>query len=572
MTVQAIPFKTDENQRRRLQWLMFFRVVIVTFFLGMAAVTHLLKEDTYFDDSYVVYIYGLIGSIYVVTIVYLAILSVVKNLSRFIYLQISVDIFFITALIFITGGRSSIYPFMYSISIISASIFLFLPGGLVAASLSSFLYTLMISCQHYGLVKPLGASFVALTGDTAVPFYYPVIVNISSFYLVALLSSFLAEQTKKSQLQLKEKQVDIENLEALNENIIQSINSGLLTLDLDGRVVSLNQAACDITGYPAFQMLHRPIRDIFPDIVIPHVRDISDDDFAIPRFEMSYKREDGKIFYLGFSVSVLKNKGGQGIGRILGFQDLTSFKEMQESVKRMDRLAAVGRLAAGIAHEVRNPLASISGSAQMLSKNLDISPEDKRLLDIIVRESSNLNLLISDFTQFARPVKQDREVVNLKKTVAEVVSLFKNSPDCSGLENIRMDIRDDLQVNVGQQQFSQVLWNLMINAAQSISDDTGEISVAAREMEDGFQPVDGMDDRKDKAALTWLELTIRDTGCGIDRSDLDRIFDPFYTTKDRGTGLGLSIVYKIVQDMEGVILVDSEVGRGTVFSIYLQRY
>jgi len=566
-----IPSKSDENQRRRLQWLMFFRVVIATFFLGMAAVNHLLKEETYFD-SYLVYIYGLIGSLYAITFIYLAILFVVKQLLRFIYVQISMDIFFITALIFITGGRSSIYPFMYSISIISASIFLFLPGGLVAASLSSLLYTLIVSCQHYGLIHPLGETFFALPENTAVPFYYPVIVNIASFYLVALLSSFLAEQTKKSQLQLKEKQVDIENLEALNENIIQSINSGLLTLDLDGRVVSFNQAACDITGLSASRVLHKNIHEIFPDIAIPPNGDLPDDDFAIPRFEMSFTRNDGQLLYLGFSISVLRNRSGQEIGRILGFQDLTNFKEMQESVKRMDRLAAVGRLAAGIAHEVRNPLASISGSAQMLGKNLNTSPEDKRLLDIIVRESSNLNLLISDFTQFARPVKQDRQVIRLKKTVAEVTALFKNSPECAGLKNVRIDIHNDLKINVGQQQFNQVLWNLLINAVQSIKDDNGEISISAREMENEFQPVEGSSSPEDKGERGWLELTVSDTGCGIEPSNLDRIFDPFYTTKDRGTGLGLSIVYKIVQDMGGVISVDSQAGQGTVFTIYLQRY
>ncbi len=345
-----------------------------------------------------------------------------------------------------------------------------------------------------------------------------------------------------------------------------------MTLDLDERIVAFNQAACEITGFSHAQVFHKHVNDIFPDIVVPEREDLPDGDFAIPRFELSYKKNDDVELYLGFSISILRDKEGRGIGRILGFQDLTNFREMQEYVKRIDRLAAVGRLAAGIAHEVRNPLASISGSVQVLSKNLNISGQDKRLMDIIVKESNNISLLISDFTQFARPVKQDRKVENLKKTVEEVVHLLNNSPECSALSDIRVNIKEDLCINVDQQQFNQVLWNLFINAAQSITKGRGEISVDARGMEDGFLPVEGLEDLKDKDSLSWLELKISDAGCGMDSSTKDRIFDPFFTTKDRGTGLGLSIVHKIVQDMGGVISVESEEGKGTVFSMYLQRY
>jgi len=571
MRSRILSFKESEVQRKRLQWLMFFRVVIATFFLSIAAVTHLQKESTSLAP-YLVYIYGLIGSIYVITFIYLTLIFIIKDLLKFIYSQILIDILFITVLVFITGGKNSIFPFMYSISIISASIFLYLPGGLTAATVSSLLYSLVIIFQHYGIILPLDPESLNVLDYSNVPFYYPVIVNISSFYLVALLSSFLAEQTKKSQIQLQEKQVDIENLEVLNENIIQSINSGLLTLDLEDRVVTFNQSACEITGLFHSMVFHKHIHDIFPDIVVPEYREMSEGDFVIPRFELSYKKSDGKVLYLGFSISVLRDKAGRRIGRILGFQDLTNFREMEDQVKRMDRLAAVGRLAAGIAHEVRNPLASISGSVQLLSKNPEIKDDDKRLMDIIVRESNNLNLLISDFTQFARPVKQDRERINLKKIVEEVVHIFKNSPECERLEDVRIHIPEDLHIHVGQQQFNQVLWNLLINAVQSLKDNKGEISVAARVTEEGFLPVEGIDSSKNDFVLSWIELKISDNGCGIDNTKIDRIFDPFYTTKDRGTGLGLSIVHKIVKDYDGYISVESEEGKGTVFSIYLYSY
>ncbi len=571
MSPSKLSIKESETPRKRLQWLMFFRVVIATFFLGIAAITHLQKEPAYLAP-YLVYIYGLIGGIYVLTFIYLTLLFIIKDLLKFIYSQILIDILFITVLVFITGGRSSIYPFMYSISIISASIFLYLPGGLTAATVSSLLYALIISLQHYGIILPFDIESLNVLDHSNVPFYYPVIVNISSFYLVALLSSFLAEQTKKSQLQLREKQVDIENLEVLNENIIQSINSGLLTLDLEDRVVTFNQSACEITGLSHSVVFHKCVKDIFSEIVLPEYKDMPDGDFAVPRFEILYKKNDGKVLYLGFSISILRDKAGRRIGRILGFQDLTNFREMEEQVKRMDRLAAVGRLAAGIAHEVRNPLASISGSVQVLSKNPEIKEDDKRLMDIIVRESNNLNLLISDFTQFARPVKQDRERINLKRIIEEVVHIFKNSRECVNLSEVKVNINETLHINVGHQQFNQVLWNLLNNAVQSMSDGKGEISVDAGVMEEGFMPVEGIDNPKGTFASSWIELKVSDTGCGIDNSKIDRIFDPFFTTKDRGTGLGLSIVHKIVGDYDGYISVESEEGKGTVFSIYLYSY
>ncbi len=569
MNINRLSFKTGGDQRKRLQWLMFFRVAIATFFLGIAAVTHLLKEDTYLD-TYLVYIYLLIGSIYVITFIYLTLLFIIKDLLKLSYLQIVVDIFLVTLLVFITGGKNSIYPFMYSISIISASIFLFLPGGLVAATLSSILYSLIVIFHHYEIFVPLGESIIGGPDDSTAAFYYPVIVKIASFYMVAFLASFLAEQTKKSQIQLQEKQLDIENLEVLNENIIQSIHSGLLTLDLESRLVAFNQFACEITGLSHADVLHKHIREIFPDIILPDYSGVEAEDFQVPRFEISYKRKDDRILYLGFSLSILRDNEGMRIGSILGFQDITNIREMEDYVKRIDRFAALGRLATGIAHEVRNPLASISGSVQVLSKNLKTRDEDKRLMDIIVRESKNLSLLISDFTQFAKPVKQKKERVNLLKTVEEVVTLFKNSPEIASLKDIRINIKEDLYINICQRNFNQVLWNLFINSAQSISDNKGEISVDGRVMEKGFLPVEGIDRFQESKSILWVELKVSDTGCGIDSAEIDRIFDPFYTTKDSGTGLGLSIVYKIVQDSGGVISAESEPGKGTVFRLYFQ--
>jgi len=563
-----------EDIKKRLQRLMLFRIIIASFFLGIAAVIQLQRSQSYIAP-YLVYIYGLAGIVYLLTLVYLAIMGFIRAYKTLAYVQIMIDVILITALIFITGGVNSIFSFMYSISIISASIFLYLLGGLLTATLSSLLYAALITFQHYDILAPFQVNSFVATGYTDAPFYYQVIVNVASFYLVALLSSFLAEQARKSSVQLQRKQIDIENLEALNENIIQSINSGLVTLDLDSRVMTFNRAAEEITGLLRREVFLKGVEEVFPDLDLAEHQQRPADGFVSPRFELDFTRPDDKVLHLVFLLSVLRDNSGSEMGNILIFQDLTSFKDMQEYVKRMDRLAAVGRLAAGIAHEVRNPLASISGSIQVLHKSLQLSDADKRLMDIIVKESNSLSSLISDFTQFARPDKQKKERVNLHEITREVIDIFKNSPDCRDVHSINEDIAPELFITANYQQFRQVLWNLLINATQAMNNGEGRISISARLPDDDFDTSRHSPSQKTEmvhgSRSPCIEIQVQDTGCGIKQEIIDKIFDPFYTTKDNGTGLGLSVVHKIIQEHDGTISVKSSEERGTVFSIYLPR-
>jgi two-component system sensor histidine kinase PilS (NtrC family) len=245
---------------------------------------------------------------------------------------------------------------------------------------------------------------------------------------------------------------------------------------------------------------------------------------------------------------------------------------MEDYVKRMDRLAAIGRLAAGIAHEVRNPLASIRGSVQVLQKNLQLSDSDKRLMDIVLRESDNLNALISNFIQFARPGTQKKEPITFKKLVDETLQLFHNSAECRGNLTIKQDISEEVCFEADPQQFKQVIWNLLINAAQAISFERGEIAITAQYVT-GYLPAA----RELKAAAATpdtkkqVEIIVRDSGCGIDESEKDKIFEPFYTTKERGTGLGLSIVYRIIEELGGTISVASSKGQGSNFIICIPQ-
>lgn len=548
--------------RRRLQWLMFFRVVVASFFLGIAAVTQLQKTESFFTQ-HLVGLYVLTGSVYVLTIVYVVLLPFLRWLREFALGQIFIDQLLITALLYITGGVHSIFPFMYSVSIIAGGILLYVFGGVLTASIASLLYGAVVLGQYYGLVSPPVAGVFIAGGYAGEAVYFPLTVNISAFYLIAFLSSFVAEQARKTRQQLQKKESDLEELEALHRDIIQSINSGLITLDSDRRVILFNQAARSMTGLGLAEVYGRRIEELLPGFEVAIARQESQgSSLPEPRFEMSYTRTDGRVLCLGFSISVLRDADGEETGTILGFQDLTSLKEMQDYISRMDRLAAVGRLAAGIAHEIRNPLASISGSIQMLRKSLQPVDTDRRLMDIIVRESENLSQLISDFTQFVKPGRPEREQVMLRSAVAEVVDLFGNSPDGNSGIDIEVDISESLTVQANRSQLHQVLWNLVLNAAQAIPE-RGRISISAgpRPPE---TPLPGLGQNG-----CWVELRVRDTGTGIPSDAMDKIFDPFFTTRDRGTGLGLSIVHKIVQEHRGSISVASTPGAGSTFSLCL---
>jgi len=565
-----------EDLRSRLQWLMFFRVVTASFFLGIVAITQLQRDDSYLAP-YLVHIYGLIGSVYILTFVYVFIISVIKDYKKFAYVQVMADLIHITVIIYITGGINSSFSFMYSLSIICASILLYMSGGIITATVSSLLYSCLMILQYYQMISPIQMDWLITSTYAGAPLYFPIVINVSAFYLVAFLGSFLAQQAQKSRVQLQEKQVDLEKLEALSENIIHSINSGLLTLDNERRIITFNRAAQEITGLVLSQVYMKPVEEVFPGIelhVSPAEEDMSNR-MSNPRFEMPFARQDGKILQLGLSLSILRDNRGKEVGRILGFQNLTSIKEMQDYIQRMDRLAAVGRLAAGIAHEIRNPLASISGSVQVLKKSLNLNDADDRLMEIIIRESNNLSMLITDFTQFARPVKKDKERFKLCYIANDVVGIFKNSPECKNVRTVSLDIKDDLFIKANYQQFKQVLWNLMMNASQALENKAGEIAISARIREPGFQPVMNSKNLPEagnaKAPRSWIEIQVEDTGCGIDEEAMDKIFDPFFTTKDQGIGLGLSIVYKIVQDHYGTISAKSTQGKGAAFSIYLPQ-
>jgi two-component system sensor histidine kinase PilS (NtrC family) len=554
------PSSLDSGQKslKTVKGLMLGRLIILTFLL---AITFLFQfsEKKYFFIPLTNTFYYFIGFFYLVTILYALSLNKVKDLKQFIFFQIIVDHLFIAGLIYFTGGKESYFPITYFFAIIGSSIIFYRRGAFFSASFSTLLYGLLLLLQLHHWINPLGTSQFY----EASQIFYSLIIYMASFYIVASLSSLIAEELKNKGKELIQKQVDYDQLETFNRNVIQSLDSGLLTVDLRGRINFLNRTAERILDLNGERPPEVSIYDLFPAlnrVTDETLKKASDPISDYQRYETQFINSEGRKIYLGFSISPLTGPDGSLIGHTLIFQDITRFKEMEEQMKRLDKMAAINQLAAGMAHEIRNPLTSLSGSIQMLKSELTLQSHQERLMDIILRESERLNALITDFLLFAQPPRTDRTVSNLKNILEETIEMLVHSP--SYHEGIRIRYPhplEDIRVLVDPDQMKQVFWNLILNAVQAMGE-RGELTVV---LERG---TDGLSYQKPKE---WVTISISDSGRGIAPHEKEKIFEPFYTTKDRGTGLGLSIVHRIIETHSGVIKVESEVGKGSTFTLLL---
>ncbi len=544
----------------RLQILMFLRVLFVSLLLGVSVYIQVRDTKTYFGDIQTAH-YVLIGSIYFLTVVYIFLLKIFRDLVRLAYIQLLMDSVTVTAVIFATGGIESIFTFLYILTIITGSILLYRKGGLLIASSSSLLYSLLLLFQSYEIIQPIGRplSFPAVYRSTYVT--YMVLVNVAAFYLVAFLSSYLSEQARRSGVELKARQDDIVQLEALNEWIIRSITSGLITLDTERKVILFNPAAEAIFGIRSEQAILRNIAEVLPCIQ-PHLGATEDGSPPGGRkrqefIDLDYVRPDGKKVFLRCTVSPLSLPEGRQRGEILSFQDLTELKQIEEEMKRVEGLAMIGELAAGIAHEVRNPLASISGSIQMLKEDPDRGELSAPLMDIVLREIGRLNNLVGDFLLFARPKPMNVESFDLNQLIQETLSVLRQQDRMTRIQ-LETDLLDRITISSDPEQVRQVLWNLFLNACQAMPG-SGRLHVKTERV---------IQDRNLQGRKEVM-ITIRDTGEGFSAKALSQIFTPFFTTKEGGTGLGLAVVKRIVEGLKGRVLGSNHEEGGAEIRIVL---
>ncbi|MBN2033697.1 MAG: PAS domain S-box protein [Deltaproteobacteria bacterium] len=525
---------------------MFLRVIFVSVLLGATIVIQIKETKTEFGDIQS-YHYLLITSIYLLTLIYAVLLKRLKSLTAFAYGQIVTDTVVVTAIIYTTGGIESIFSFLYLLTIINGSIILYRKGGMVTASCCSILYGLLLDLHYYDLITPLGGRVDAAAGYQSSSIFYLIAVNIAAFYLVAFLSSYPSELARKSRVELKAKQADIAKLEALNERIIQSITSGLITLNQKGSVILFNPGAEEIFGLKSAEAIGRNLGEVVPFLYGRlegnGVNTSSGKGRTGGFIDFPFVRRDGIRLFLRCSVSPLAFPEGGESGRILFFQDMTELRRIEEEMKRVEGLALTGQLAAAIAHEIRNPMASISGSIQMLKESLDMDDVRNRLMDIVLREINRLNSLIGDFLVFARPRQAVIEEFDLNRLIKDSLELFKNSKKWTGGIMLETNFAEPLKIRSDPGQLRQILWNLFHNAVDAMAQG-GTLHVSAGIIQS----------RDNRGALKDMaQITIRDTGAGFSKKALQNLFTPFFTTKEGGSGLGLATVRRIVEGLRGSI-------------------
>ncbi len=546
----------DDRQKApgpRVQRLTLFRVVIASFLLLIAAIIQFRMSES-LPAASIRATYIIIVITYLLSIVYVFLLKSIQNVAPNVYLQSSVDILLITGLVYATGGITSVYSTLYPLVIIYSVLFLGRRGGLLIASASSIMYGLLVDLEFYGLIHPLSAEAYQ-SGAEAGTVFLRICVHIASFYIVALLASFLVEIESRTKTLLSEKENAFDQLDILHQSIIESVGSGIMTVDLEGRIKSFNRAAEKITRMPASEALGKSVDYILPDFSQVLVRVMKEGKpFPTQRFEMMLPSEENDII-LGFSIYPLLDPEGSGFGSIFIFQDLTSIKEMEREIEKNRKLALLGEMSAVLAHEMRSPLASISGSIRLLMESLTLEGSDRRLMEVILRGKDQLENLARDFLVFARPDNRNRSRVAVGDIIREVIESVRFSPGWNEHVDIITDLCERSDIYGNMTEIRQALWNLVLNAFQAMPDG-GRLEVRTRLVIDNH-------------GAEVLEISISDTGCGIDEEQMNRVGEPFYTTREKGTGLGLAIVSRIVESHGGSFRIESEPNKRTVCTVVL---
>ena len=461
--------------------------------------------------------------------------------------ELASDGLLVTGFVYCSGGVHSFFGFLYIIWVVHAA-------ARADSRLTS--WSAIGAIAAYGAMA-LGTAmeWIPTFASTPPPLLDEAATAFGLHTAAVLSVSLLAQRQERV---VEAGQHELMELGEIHRRIVDNVSSGLLTVDRSECVTSFNREAERITGRRAEEVLGRPLPQLFPALdgleATPAQEPL---DVAGRRGEATFRRGDGDVLHLGFSRSPLLDAAGQPEGGVLIFQDLTRVREMEELLRRSERLSVVGQLATGLAHEIRNPLASLSGAIELLGA--DLRAEDassRRLVRIVERETARLNRLVSDFLSYATGREPRRTVVPLRELFDEIRDLWSTGEYAA--QSLKLEIEPGLAALGDPDQLRQVFWNLILNAAQAEPVDAcvRVCAVAVRDAE-GSQPC--------------VRVDVHDRGAGIPPESLERVFEPFFTTKAKGTGLGLATVYRVVEAHGGELRLASDPGRGTTASVILDR-
>ena len=477
----------------------------------------------------------LLAAVYALSFCWFAFLRLNQSYLPQAYAQIAVDLLLITWMVNRTGGLDSYFSSLYFLEIVMSSILLKHRGAYVTAVAASMLHGVHLDLAHFRVLPSTTVTFPELF-----TLQYIVGVTIFGFCAVGFLANVLAENWHTSDAALEESTGQVAFLQALTAHIIDSLGSGLVTTDLEGKIFLFNPAAAEISGRSSGEVIGRGIREVFP--ALP-------DDAGVGDFEIETPGPEKKGMCLQFSVTPLAMDARGPTGYVWCFDDVTGMREMERQLRGKERMAAIGVMSAGIAHEIRNPLASISGSFGLLQSELKLGAEQNQLVSIIARETERLNQTINDFLLYARPSLPQLKPLRLDIVILDALKLIENSPDRRSDHKIQTAL-DPVTIRADESMMRQVVHNLASNAFKAMPE-SGTLEIALR--------------------LTGVraQLEFKDSGIGMTPQDLERLFLPFHSSFRSGTGLGLSIVYQIVTTHHGHIWANSEPGQGTVFNVEL---
>jgi len=512
---------------RKLLWLMLLRVVIVTVLLGIAIVLQVAAGPLLpFNINPH---YAIIAVTYLLTLIYAFAYRRLQASSGFATLQLALDQILATALIYFTGPDGDSFSFLYIVVVIASATLLPRAASFGLASLGVLLYGALASASYFA---PAAVGLLG-SGASGRELLSLILLNAARLYLVAFLSSYLSESLRHSRVRL--------------EQVVECMSAGLLTADLGGRILMHNRAACSISGYAPGELKEKSLYELFdagPEFMDQLRAGLVRE--KIHRFQRPLRSASGPAVLVGVSTTLLSQGDQQPRGLVLIFQDLTEIRRLEEEVRRRDRMATLGEAAAVLAHEIRNPLASMSGSAQMLRSEARLDPESHSLLDIILTESERLNRFVTSFLMFARPAGTQLQTVDPALHLAETVALLNNSAERLPSHAIQLvPAAEPLELLADPGQLKQIFWNLMLNALRAMPEG-GTLEVGAMRLPDHK-----------------IRFRFADRGVGLSPAERENLFVPFQGSFRGGSGLGLALVQKIVRDHQGSLQVLDRPGGGT---------
>jgi len=549
----------DGRFKGKLKKLLLYRLILGLFFLILTLVVQSSRNaDLFSANFHPLYVFSCI--LFIFTIFGALSLERVRGLARFALVQILFDLGAVTVLVYMTGGIESSFSFLYMLVIISSAVLLYRRGSLLTASACALVYGLLLDFQFFGWITPLQLVAGSAQQRDSGTYFFTILTNIAGFFLVGFLAGYLAEEVQNYSLRASEREKDLNKLLTLHTSIVQSMSSGLLTVDLSGHIIFSNNAAHEILGLKSGEIAGRLVTELFSTIDIsqlPHNSRVGPPGPAA-RMETDYTHPSGVQITLGYSASLLQNENRETFGWIIIFTDLTKLKAIEEHLQRMERLVLAGRFAAEIAHEIKNPLAAMSGAMQMLKGETGQNELSKKLMGIVQREIERINTLVTQFLWMTKgsPESAQVEDVAVCSVIEEIIALLRAKKQATASHAIRTYFRTRPMIAIDPNHLHRVLWNLFVNALEAMPEG-GELSISVQ-----------LQEHPDNSGRP-VRIDIGDTGCGIAEGTFKRIFDPFFTTKPNGTGLGLSIVYQLVEKAGGGIEVSRpRTGTGSIFSLF----